>query len=518
MRTLLLVVAIALPTACASPHGGGAPADPVIPLWGLFEQVAPNDGSYADPYRDVSLDVRYTRPDGSTVDFWGFYGGDGMWRFRFMPDQVGTWSYASGFSDGTPGPAGLFETVPSDLPGAVRVYGPNPVWFAFGGDAPVQLRSFHVGDRFFARNWDDPSDPADGDPRAAFLDWAGDQGYNMLSIASHYLNRDDENRGRGWDTPRLWPLDAAEYDRMETILEDLAERRMVVFPFAGFFGRASEYPTEAADQELYIRYTLARIAPYWNLLLNVAGPEPGQGVGMHGELPMSEADVHRLGRQIRELDVFDHPITVHNRPGDDPYRDSEWTDYITLQGWKHRDWDEIHAGMMRNHTGTKPVYAQEVFWPGNTIGHGEFTPDEIRRKAFVLKMAAATINFADMQGHSSSGFSGTLDLSQKNQTRHDIIRSVWDFFETIPFYRMRPRPGLASRGFALAEEGERYLVYLPEGGPVDVRLDGRPHSVTWIDPRRTVDRRDGETTTTGRDLRSPSDGDDWLLYLEARSD
>jgi hypothetical protein len=35
--------------------------------------------------------------------------------------------------------------------------------------------------------------------------------------------------------PRLWPLDASEYRRMETIQDDLAHRRMIVFTIAGYF-------------------------------------------------------------------------------------------------------------------------------------------------------------------------------------------------------------------------------------------------------------------------------------------
>ncbi|TVR51310.1 MAG: hypothetical protein EA426_20055 [Spirochaetaceae bacterium] len=95
-----------------------------------------------------------------------------------------------------------------------------------------------------------------------------------MSIASFLLNRNSEGRGAGWQTPALWPLDPAEFQRLETMLDDLAKRRFVVFPFAGFFGRTSDFPVARLDQELFIRYVLARLGSYWNLLFNVAGPEP----------------------------------------------------------------------------------------------------------------------------------------------------------------------------------------------------------------------------------------------------
>ena len=98
------------------------------------------------------------------------------------------------------------------------------------------FRSFHVGDRFFASNWDDPFDDNDGNKRTEFLNWLQGQGYNMLSIASHYLNRQEKGRGDGWTTLKLWPFNVEEYREMETILDELSRCEIIVFPFAGFFG------------------------------------------------------------------------------------------------------------------------------------------------------------------------------------------------------------------------------------------------------------------------------------------
>jgi hypothetical protein len=169
-----------------------------------MERSVPNPRLYADPYRDVTLEVTYTRPDGMTVPFWGVYDGGNTWKIRFMPDQVGTWRYTARFSDGAPSTQGSFLCVGSDLPGLISRDEQNPQWFGFRGGKPLLVRSFHVGDRFFAENWGAAK-------RTAFLDWAQGQGYNTLSIASFFLNRDEEGRGKGWKTPTLWPLDASEY-------------------------------------------------------------------------------------------------------------------------------------------------------------------------------------------------------------------------------------------------------------------------------------------------------------------
>jgi len=481
--------------------GYGAPS---VGMWDRFETTVSNEKAYADPYGDVSLDVTYTAPDGRTIDFWGFYDGGSTWRIRFMPDLAGEWNYVARFSDGAPGASGSFECAPSDLPGLISVYEKNPIWFGYKNGGAVQLRSFHVGDRFFAANWSP-------DKREAFLDWLGDNDYNMLSIASHYLNREVEGRGQGWETPDLWPLDAREYQRMESILDELENRRILVYPFAGFFGKNSDYPRDPAEQEKYVRYTLARLGPYWNLFFNVAGPEPNLR-----ETWMDYADVVRLGKLIRRLDVFGHMISVHNQTGDDPYVSSSWTSYGILQGPKTVNRQRLSLGHLRNHHRAKPLYSQETLWTGNKYHREPYTNVDLRKNTYVLTMSAAALNYGDMNGDSSSGFSGTMDLSERFQDRHDIVRKVWDFFETIPFHEMSPRQDLVDNGYCLAAPARRYLVYLERPGTVNVAVVESVYDAKWINAQDTSDVRSAGTTSDGGGLTSPTGGDDWLLYLVAR--
>lgn len=498
-QAVRFVMGLAL--ACAA--CAGAPV-PKVGQWDRFEASLSNGRNYADPYKDVTLHVTYTRPDKSRVAFWGFYDGGGVWRIRFMPDRIGAWTWEASFSDGAGAARGSFECVPSELPGMITADRVNPMWFGWSSGRHVLIRGFHVGDRFFAANW-----PAE--KRKAFLDWAGKHGYNLLSIASHYLNRDDLHRGQGWDTPKLWPLNAAEYSRMESVLCDLARRRMIVWPFAGFFGQKSNYPRDPEDQELYIRYTLARLAPWWNLMFNVAGPEPN--------LPkpwMAAEEVQRLGRLIRKLDPMGHLLAVHNYTGDDPYRDSEWSNYGVLQGPKTLSREVLSQGLLKNHHPSKPLLAQETLWSGNKVHihhHGGYSEDDLRKNAWVIQMSAAALVFADNRGDSSSGFSGAMELGEQRQSHHEIVGRVWDFMETIPYYEMRPRQDLVDRGYCLANPGTRYLVYLPEGGATNVTIERGPFRVTWVNARNPAERRSGGLTTDGRDLAAPEVGD-WLVYLE----
>ena len=489
-------------------------AEVEVGRWNRFEAALVNSGKYANPYTDVTLDVACEGPDGETVEFWGFYDGNETWRFRFMPDKVGTWRYEASFSDGSVGRKGTFECVESDVPGLIKAYNENPIWFAYGGEKPVVIRSLHVGDRLFA----DANNPVTGETwsvaqREVFLDWAREQGYNMLSVASCLLNRDGRGRGEGWNTPDLWDAERQrpnprEYRRAERVLDDLARRHIMVYPFAGFFGRDSDFPKDRRKQDLYIRYTLARLGAYWNLLLMVGGPEPL----IKGKPYLSADDIHRLGRKIESLDVFDHLLSVHNPTGDDAFKEADWTSYGVLQGPKTVRRRRLSRGLLDNHHQARPLYAQETLWPGN-IHHPKYSLEDVRKNAYVMMMSAAAINFGDMSGNSSSGFSGTLDLDRKVQPRHDAIEQVWDFFEDIPFHRMKPRPDLVDRGYCLAREGKQYLVYLERSHSVNLKLTGGPYKATWINAQDTFDQRDAGLTDSGQNLTPPRGADDWLLHL-----
>ena len=512
IRHLLLLAAIMVSVGVGPVLSGATEVE----CWDIFEGSISNTTPYADPTRNVTLAVTFTDPSGGTHNFWGFYDGGSTWRFRWLPDQLGEWQWNASFDDGKGSASGSFTCVPSSRHGLLTAYAPNPIWFARGG-VPFTLRSFHIGDRFFATNWDDPSSSSDGDKRAAFLDWIEDQNYNCLSVASHFLNREQKDRGNGWDTPDLWDgpsrqLYPAEWRKMEVIMNDCHNRGIILFQFAGLFGQASDFPTNLADQELYIRYALARIGPYPLTMWNIAGPEPLRYPAQFQDA-MSTSDIRRIGALFTSLDPFGHPLTLHGKGGDDPFVDDDWLGYSTLQGWKGKDWDAINAGMIKNAKG-HPAYAQEVFWPGNVYGHGELgtDPDDIRAKAYVLLLSAAQINFADMDGNSSSGYSGSMDPADRHDYFHVEVTRSWDWFAQQNFAAMRPRQDLVTNGYCLADHGNEYLVYLVSGGSTSVSVTNGPYQVEWIKANNTSNVINGGTTSTGSGLSAPGSGD-WLLRL-----
>lgn len=500
---------------------------PKVEIYQLWELEVENRNSYNNPFSDVELLVQFKSRDGRIFNHFGFYDGVNKWKIRFSPDELGEWVYEYRFTGSEKTTKGEFGCIPSEKPGRVWKNHYNPFWLGKGRDNKTLFRSFHVGDRFFAENWDDPTNSGDGNKRTIFLDWLQHNNYNMISVASLFTNRRVKGRGLGWANPELWPLDVDQFRKLEMILDDLKNRDITVFPFAGLFGANGIWPVNPNDQELYIKTILARFGHYPNLILNIAGPEPFWREGEY-QGAMRLADIRRLGHLIDSLDVHRHIITVHNEKRatkyGDPFISEYWHGMSTLQGPTTTNRDELFSGLIMNHPRNKPAYAQETLWPGN-IYHPPFSNDQVRKNAYAILFSGSILNFADMEGESSSGFTGTLDLADCKQGKHEIVKKVWDWFETIPFSKLISRQDLVKHGFCLAAEGEEYYIYLDTIGSVEVYLDF-PYSLQseWLNAKNPVDKRTGPTVEPWNETNkkwkhekfvTPDDGDDWILHIYA---
>jgi hypothetical protein len=149
----------------------------------------------------------------------------------------------------------------------------------------------------------------------------------------------------------------------------------------------------------------------------------------------------RLGRLIKLMCITRCPFITDGRRSISRF---DWTTYGTLQVPRREP--QAQPGLARKPPRAKPLYTQETLWAGNKFRRGAtMSICEERLRAHHVSPA---INFGDMNGDSSSGFSGTLEMNDLVQQRHDILKRVWDYFDTLPFWRLKPRQDLVSNGFA----------------------------------------------------------------------
>lgn len=513
MKRNLHITILLLLIACSRPE---------VEKFGVFEQSFTNKKEYDNSYFDVDLEVKFYSPNGTEIRHFGFYDGNQIWKFRFMPAIPGKWKYTATFSDGSNAGSGSFICTKSNNKGPLTKLNDNPIWFATQNGKFFLMRSFHVGDRFFASNWND-SEKTKIHPRTRFLNWVEKNNYNTLSIASFFTNRQTEGRGKGWETPQLWPLDYREFQKAEIILNELAKRQIYVFPFAGFFGRDGIWPTDHAEQEKYVKYIISRWGAFYNLIFNVAGPEPllednpSHKAGYKNQMEIT--DINRIANLIKKYDVFHHLITVHNQTkasvDGDPFVHFEWYGFSTIQGPKTKNLKLHEKTVTEIRNPQKPYFAQETLWGGNKY-HPDYGEEYIRKIGIVLTMNAAMINFADNDGDSSSGFSGSLNPDDCTQNLQNVLKNVWDFFETIPLCEMKPDTTVVPSKFVLAGE-KQILIYTDKPDSFQVNLpDGRKFEAQWINAQNLNEIINVEHLNPGELIKTPGKGDDWFLQVFAR--
>ncbi|WP_114782783.1 DUF5060 domain-containing protein [Botryobacter ruber] len=521
----------------------------------LFEAALINNKNYNNKFTDVELLVQYQAPSGRLVDFRGFYDGDGkgagnitsgnVWKMRFMPDEPGTWRYVYRWTDGTKGGAGSFEcTAENAGKGVLQPYTQNPHWFAYNGTDPVWLKSYYeTGHGSIGQDFD----WVVNNVYSKFVE----NGYNHLQVnwllslccfKQYYL-----------DGPEPETLDLALYQegkatttmnldvwrRMEQHLGWLNERDISVHMFLGVDGSQNEGPAweklSTEEKEFYVRYMVARLAPYanlagWNFVWEVDG----------------NRESHELGfvRLVAKYDVFNHLRTYEDEfPRENYYHLPEYTfaavenhqvaaptkpleRHLWRDAWTH------HMACLLGYAG-KPVFMSEgnALWRRFWHERVGATQDDLRRAAWACATAGASFTW---NGHEKeyelyAGGPSGLPFNDKNPFRTseryiDILTQV--LRNEVAFHNMKPHDELlahhqALRVYALAEPDRQYLVFAPDGESFALKLkEGTRYTRnTWIDTKTGKQVKAAAVRGQGEEkpiaFKAPTTATDWVLVLRA---
>jgi len=529
---------------------------PKVGLYKVFETQIENTRAYANKFADVNLKVTYTAPSGRQRDFWGFFDGNGsgqgdlatghVWKLRFMPNELGTWTYTYQWSDNTPGGQGVFSCIKEGAgKGVLQAYKENPHWFAYNGTEPVWLKSYYeTGHGVIAQDFDWVVENV----YSRFLE----HGYNHLQVnwllslccfKQYYLDGPEPgtfdlalyDEGKASSTMKLnvWHL-------MEKHLGFLNDQNIGVHMFLGFDGSRNDGPAweklSDSEKEFYVRYVVARIGPYaniagWNFVWEVDG----------------DRETHELGlaRLLRKYDIFEHLRTYEDEsPRDNEYDRPEYT-FAAVENheiaaftkslertyWKE-PWTH-HMAVIQGYQ-EKPVYMSEgnALWRRYWHEKAGATQDHLRRAAWACAVGGASFNW---NGHLkeyelyADGPTG-LPFNEANsytasEKYVDIVAQVMN--NEVAFYRMTPHDELlrqhdAMRVWALAQTGQQYLVFASHGEPFVLRLaQGVYPNNVWIDTKTghktPVEPIHVQTKDTPVSFAPPSRDTDWVLILRTTS-
>ncbi len=544
-------------------------AAPQVGQYRLFETAIENNTRYGNKFIDVELQCKYTSPSQRVMEFSGFFDGDGqgggnaksgnIWKLRFLPDELGEWKYAWSWSDGTPGGEGRFQSVADGAgKGVLRPYEKNPRWFAYNGSEPVWIKSYYeTGHGSIAQ----PFDWVTTNVYQPLLD----RGYNHLQVnwllslccfGQFYQDGPPPSttdlalyqEGNASSTMRLdvWKL-------MERHLLWLNDRDVGVHMFLGFEGRKNDGPSweklSPREQDFYVRYVVARVAPCANLAgWNFVWEDPG------------DRETHELGlaRLLAKYDVFDHLRTYQDEhPRDNEYQRPEYTfaaienhliaapEKLIDRNYRKTPWTH-HQACLLGYVPGKPVYMSEgnALWRRYWHERTGANQDDLRRAAWGCATAGASFCWnghareyeLTVRGPEGIPFHGDDNPYVASARYIDIVAFVMT--NVVAFHRMEPLDHLLTghdpfRVWCLAEPGQQYLVFATSGEPFQLHLEaGEYNDNRWIDAKTgasrdaesirvavtelataaTDDRRNG---TKAIDFVPPDRATDWVLVLRS---
>lgn len=356
-----------------------------VEQWGVFELElkGPAEGN---PFTDVRFGAVFT--DGrATVEVPGFYDGGGVYKIRFSPDAAGDWRYETKSNrwDLT-GKLGKFTaTAPGKgNHGPVRVH--NTFHFAYADGTPYK----QIGTTIY--NWTDtPAEVQEETLRTLAAAPFNKARMLLTPQPTPYRNKFAPPRWpfagtppRDWDFTRLDPDYFRVYDQRIAQLRDLGvEADLILFNPYGKFGFET---MDAAADERYVRYVVARFGAYRNVWWSLANEYDFLRT-------KTDADWDRLGALVQRCDPHQRLRSIHNgalifdhsRP---------WITHVSMQNGcavEEPGRAEMYRGVWR-----KPVVYDEVKYEGRThYRWGNLSGEEMVHRFWCGTVAGTYVGHGD---------------------------------------------------------------------------------------------------------------------------
>jgi hypothetical protein len=522
-----------------------------LPYRTVGEWELSTDRTYNSPFTDVAVDSLFTSPSGRELRMPAFHDGDGMWRVRFSPGEVGRWTYriASRPADGGFGQEGTFEVTPRATSGFLTAT-PGIAWgFSYENGDPVFLLGDTTYNLFGMAHC--------GADVLPFLQRRVRQGFNLLRVRLPVSPFHPPAGYSDWQTRRTWPWGGSEQaprfdqfnldyfrtvDEVVRAADDLGLGLEMIMEGWGF-----EFPFNSRQiftpewEELWLRYLIARYDAFASTFfwtpLNEYEYYPN---GDWHYTPVADRWQMRVSRWIKEHSAHGHVVAAHNGPRLPPFAqrfaaDPEAVDAIMFQEWGTRDEENgwLAAGIEES------IDRSLEGWRGSAVlaewGY-ERNPDLELKLPSHLSCDEEHTRRGAWRGvfrglgiiHGFENSWGPWQVLDRDQAGLEALLHLHRFVTGIvPFHELRPAPELLQTGdagmgrqpLALATADRAVLaVYLPVGGDISLPVfDGDSREEQWFDPR-TGDLRPAEGRGAG-DRRifaaPPDDGDghprDWVL-------
>ena len=540
--------------------GPGAPAgvSGELKLWHritvTFDGPATSETATPNPFRDYRLNVTF-RKGTRAITVPGYYAADGnagesgaasgnKWRAHFVADEAGTWTYTASFRTGTDiaaslsadagtavapldGATGSFTVGATDKAGRdfrahgllqyvgqryLRFAGSGEYFVKGGADSPENFLAFFEFDGTPDKHRYAPhaGDWKTGDPA-----WRGGKGKNIIGALNYLAGKGMNSvyfltmnvNGDGKD---VWPWTAStERYRFDCSKLDQWE---LVFSHMDALGLMMHVVTQETENDqlldggelgvqrkLYHRELVARFGHHLAIVWNLGE-----------ENTNTDAQRKAFADHIRALDVYAHPTVIHTFPGQ---YDSVYTPLLghgTLEGpsLQMGNMNSTHSETLKwvarsAAAGRQWVVCLDEIGPANAgvvPDSVDFWHDNVRKQALWGNLMAGGAGCEWYFGYSYAHHDLTCEDWRSRDHMWDLTRHALEFFrDHLPYPDMAPADALVSAAGAwcLADPGETYAVYLPNGGTtlLDLQTSTAEFSVRWYNPRAGGELQTGTVST-----------------------
>ena len=283
-------------------------------------------------------------------------------------------------------------------------------------------------------------------------------------------------------------FDVSKLDQWERVFSHMEEKGIALHLFLqetenDYLLNDGDVGTERA---LFMREMVARFGHHNGVIWNL-GEENTNSAG----------EIRAHSKALKAVDPYDHPVALHTYPGEhDRYErhDGEETlDVLSFQTANDQQVPDLDRFLGAYEKAGRPAVAF-LDEPGSgSIGiNAEGDPgwqgnhDNLREVLWTFYMEGGS-GAEWYFGYNTAGGTGG-DLRAEDFTTRETVyawaKHARDFFEAMPLEDMAEADRLVSRGEALAEIGETYAIFLPDGGTTTLDLGGQSgrFDVSWFDP------------------------------------
>jgi Protein of unknown function (DUF4038)/Domain of unknown function (DUF5060)/Putative collagen-binding domain of a collagenase len=540
IQILILVLSFELQTSASwgdEPRIAFEQSTTRVAAYDFVEITIKVDGLAAkNPFTDVAVTGQFRSKEGEPIAVDGFCdSADGkLFRILFMPSRPGNYDYSVTFrrGDSAQSHSGSFEAIAGKRRGIVRVDKDYPWHFIWEGTGEHYF--FNGTTAFLLMGWKDEKVIQGSIDRLhrlkinrmrVLLGGGRSTSFWGEPIIPNeqfqpYLNpwpaeRPNDISNPGFDYARF---NLPYWQKFERMLRHASEQDMIISVIMDW-NDSPVHPGAGSDNEKrYYRYAAARLGAFANITWDL-----GDDISAFRTLEWS----HQMGTLLQQWDPYHHLATDH--PIDNKHQDraSPWFGFTSFQEW-HRplhqwmlDQRKAQAKTGRIIPQTNEEYGYEDHYPKWSPSYPEgASADADRRAAWEMAMAGTYQSTGETAKRGTGVWpdSGGGWVNGRGDDTMVMLKGyahMVDFFTGFEWWKAEPHDELVDHGsFCLAEPGNLYVVYLPQGGNVTVKLAQGRFQVNWYNPRagKTVPLPpvDGPSWTSPE---APERGD-WALLLK----